>query len=130
MQRKAFHSSSSRAAIVLVAALILALTVAPSFPHAPSGPVELTAEQDRQRALDLLGIESLRRGVNARDPDAPNAANWDEEKANPYPDLPDPLTCSDQELTLSRVRQVAFRSSGMATGAFQFLISTYFPVTF
>jgi hypothetical protein len=45
-------------------------------------------------------------------------------------DLPDPLTCSDQELTLSRVRQVAFRSGGLSTGSFQFFVSTDFPVTF
>ena len=69
----------------------------------PSMPVELTAEQDHQRALDLLGIKSLRRGVNARDPEAPNAANWDEEKANPYPNLPDPLTLNNgQRVTTAK----------------------------
>jgi len=33
----------------------------------------------------------LRQGADARNPQAPNAANYDESKANPYPDLPDPL---------------------------------------
>ena len=53
-------------------------------------PVQLTAEQDHQRMMDLLHITSLRRG---RDSDAasPYAANSDEAKANPYPNLPDPL---------------------------------------
>jgi GH35 family endo-1,4-beta-xylanase len=54
-------------------------------------PVELTAEQDQRRLLDLLHIASLRPGVNGNDPNAPNAANYDEAKANPYPVLPDPL---------------------------------------
>jgi len=40
---------------------------------------------------NLLNITSLRRGADGRNPDAPNAANYDESKANPYPRLPDPL---------------------------------------
>lgn len=54
-------------------------------------PVELNAEQDHRRLLDLLRITSLRPGVNGNDPNAPNAANYDEAKANPFPILPDPL---------------------------------------
>jgi len=54
-------------------------------------PVELNAEQDHRRLLDLLHIASLRPGVNGNDPQAPNAANYDEAKANLYPTLPDPL---------------------------------------
>ncbi len=54
-------------------------------------PVQLTAQQDQQRMLELLHITSLRRGADGRNAEAPNAANYDESKANPYPDLPDPL---------------------------------------
>ena len=54
-------------------------------------PVELTVEQDHRRLLDLLHIASLRPSVNGNDPQAPNAANYDEAKANRYPVLPDPL---------------------------------------
>jgi hypothetical protein len=54
-------------------------------------PVQLTAQEDRQRLLDLLHITSLRNGANGSDTKAPNYANYDESKANPYPDLPDPL---------------------------------------
>ncbi|HXG32876.1 MAG TPA: hypothetical protein VNJ11_05895 [Bryobacteraceae bacterium] len=54
-------------------------------------PVELTAQEDHQRMLKLLGITALRPGANPRDPNAPNAVNYDESKANPYPVLPDPL---------------------------------------
>src|SRR5260370_21274385 len=57
-------------------------------------PVHLTAEQDHQRILDLLHITSLRRGADG-DPKSPNAANYDESKATPYPSLPDPLILKD-----------------------------------
>jgi hypothetical protein len=51
----------------------------------------LTAQQDHQRIMDLLHIASLRQGADGRNTQAPNAANYDESKANPYPNLPDPL---------------------------------------
>jgi hypothetical protein len=54
-------------------------------------PVTLTAQQDHARLRALLNIKELRRGADGRDPKAPNAANYDESKANPYPKLPDPL---------------------------------------
>ena len=54
-------------------------------------PVDLTAEQDHGRVMDLLGVPSIRRGADPRNPQAPNAVNYDESKANPYPVLPDPL---------------------------------------
>ena len=41
--------------------------------------------------MDFLHITSLRRGADGRNAQAPNAANYDEAKANPYPNLPDPL---------------------------------------
>jgi hypothetical protein len=60
-----------------------------SFPP----PVELTSEQDRARTMELLGIKTpLRRGADGRNPQAENAANYDESKANPIASLPDPLT--------------------------------------
>jgi len=54
-------------------------------------PVQLTAAEDHRRLLDLLKITELRRGADGRNPQAPNAANYDEAKATPYPQLPDPL---------------------------------------
>src|SRR6266545_2547135 len=47
--------------------------------------------QDHQRMLEALKITSLRPGANPNNPQAPNAVNYDESKANPYPKLPDPL---------------------------------------
>mgnify|MGYP001547303172 CR=1 FL=1 len=57
-------------------------------------PVHLTAEQDRQRIMNLLHIKSLRRGADG-DPKSPYAANYDESKANPHPTLPNPLVLND-----------------------------------
>ncbi len=51
---------------------------------------ELT-ELDYKQMLSQLGIQSIRPGANGNNPQAPNAANYDEAKANPFPDLPDPL---------------------------------------
>ncbi|MSR81141.1 MAG: acetylxylan esterase [Gemmataceae bacterium] len=51
-----------------------------------------TTQQDHKRMMDLLNIKELRRGANGNDRTAPNAANYDESKANPNPTLPDPLT--------------------------------------
>jgi peptidoglycan/xylan/chitin deacetylase (PgdA/CDA1 family) len=56
-----------------------------------ASPVELTAEQDHKLMMDQLHIISLRPGANPNNPNAPNAVNHDEAKANPYPNLPDPL---------------------------------------
>ncbi len=54
-------------------------------------PVELTTKEDHQLMMDLLNIKSLRPGRNGMNPQAENYANYDESKANPYPDLPNPL---------------------------------------
>src|SRR5580704_8922426 len=55
-------------------------------------PVKMTKDEDHKRTMDLLHITELRRGKAGRDKTDPNFANYDESKANPYPDLPDPLT--------------------------------------
>ncbi len=54
-------------------------------------PLQLTAQQDHKLMMEALGIKSLREGANGMNRNAPNAANYDESKANPYPNLPDPL---------------------------------------
>ena len=54
-------------------------------------PVELTTEQDHRRLMNLLGITSIRPGADPRNPQAPNAVNYDESKAGPRSPLPDPL---------------------------------------
>jgi hypothetical protein len=57
-------------------------------------PVTFTAEQDHQNMMDQLGIKALRPGPSGNEK-APNHANYDESKANPFPEIPDPLTMND-----------------------------------
>jgi hypothetical protein len=79
--------------------LLLAL---PAF--AQVTPAQLASQQDHQRILDLLHVSELRRGADGRNTQAPNAANYDESKANPFPTLPDPLTLKNgKKVTTAKV---------------------------
>ncbi len=98
---KEFVPSVMRSTGWTVALILLALIIAPltagarlsasQDTNAPEPTVVMTAEQDHRRIMNLLHISSLRPGANGNNPQAPNAANYDESKANPYPNLPDPL---------------------------------------
>jgi len=66
----------------------------PPKPADLSKPVQLTAQDDHKKMLEQLKIKEIRRGADGN-PNSPNAANKDESKATPYPDLPDPLTRKD-----------------------------------
>jgi hypothetical protein len=55
-----------------------------------------TADQDHKNMMDQLGIKALRPGPSG-DEKAPNHANYDEQLANPYPNLPDILTLKNGE---------------------------------
>jgi hypothetical protein len=81
-----------------VVKLILLLSVLCTLLRAaePGAPVQLTADEDRKRLMALLHITELRGGADGRNPQAPNAANYDESKANPYPKLPDPLILNNE----------------------------------
>ncbi len=84
--------------VAMVGALVCLTAAQPVAPP----PVELTAQQDHQRLMGLLGITSLRPGPSGN-PNAPNAANLDEAKATPYTHLPDPLVMKGgQKVTSSR----------------------------
>jgi len=50
-----------------------------------------TAADDHRNMMEQLGIKALRPGPSGNE-SAPNHANYDESKANPFPDLPDALT--------------------------------------
>jgi len=54
-------------------------------------PITWTAVEDHQNMMDQLGIRALRPGPSGNE-SAPNHANYDESKANPFPNLPDALT--------------------------------------
>ena len=77
----------------LLGALTGALAMAGVATHL-TAPVTFTAEQAQQNMLTQLGIRALRPGPSG-DENAPNHANYDEARANPYPQLPDPLLLND-----------------------------------
>jgi lysophospholipase L1-like esterase len=64
---------------------------APPPDGAPVASVSWTTEQDHQQMLDQLGITGLRPGPSGNE-HAPDHANIDEALANPFAELPDPLT--------------------------------------
>ena len=72
-------------------------TTGPGVPQErASRTVVFTTAQDHQNMLDQLGIRRLRPGRNASEK-APNAANYDEAIANPYPNLPDVMKLASGE---------------------------------
>src|SRR6187455_2499823 len=87
------------AALIVAAGAVLAqFTPPPPVPldmsKVPPGspePKTWTAAEDHQNMMNQLGIKSLRPGPSGNE-SAPNHANYDESKANPYPDLPEVLT--------------------------------------
>src|SRR5207253_9383029 len=63
--------------------------------------IQQANKEDHQHTMDQLHIASLRPGVNAR---VAGSTNYDESKANPYPDLPDPLTMKNgKKVTSARM---------------------------
>jgi hypothetical protein len=97
--------------LILVLGMLIGVTLArgaeparpPEGATAP-GPVKMTAQEDHQRMMDLLHITSLRRGADGNNRQSPYAANYDESKANPYPNLPDPLVLKNgQKVTTARM---------------------------
>jgi hypothetical protein len=70
---------------LLAFTLIAGSLVAQTAPE----PLNWTAAQDHQNMMDQLGIKALRPGPSGSS--TPNMANYDPDKANPYPDLPEIL---------------------------------------
>src|SRR4051812_22544421 len=65
----------------------------------PASVTNWTASQDHKNMLEQLGIVRLRPGPSGR-AGATNEANYDPAKANPFPNLPDPLVLkSGQKVT-------------------------------
>src|ERR1700678_85248 len=72
-----------------------AAPAARSTPTPEQLALQAATDADHQQMMDQLHITSLRPGRNGTNPQDPTFANYDESKANPYPDLPDPLTLND-----------------------------------
>ena len=89
-------------AVCLPCALTVCVGAAAQAPAAPP-PVTFTQDQDHQNMMDQLGIKALRPGPSGNEK-APNHANLDESLANPYPNVPDPLTLNDgQKVTTPQI---------------------------
>lgn len=76
-------------AVVFIAIAFSPLSAQFSFPGMDS--IRRYSDLDYKKMLELMHIDSLRPGRNGLDPKSPDAANYDEAKANPYPNLPNPL---------------------------------------
>ena len=62
-----------------------------------------TAADDHRNMMEQLGIKALRPGPNGNE-SAPNHANYDESKANPFPDLPEVLKLKNgKKVTTAKV---------------------------
>jgi hypothetical protein len=86
-----------------VLAAIAACGSAPAQNSATPPAGAFTTEQDHQAMMDRLGIKALRPGPSGNEK-APNHANYDEAKANPYPNVPDPLTTNNgQKVTTAKM---------------------------
>ena len=85
-----FRSACLTVAICLVTAGVRGQTSSTSNSGTAPEPLNWTTQQDHQDMMKQLGITRLRPGPSGR-VGATNSANYDPVKANPYPDLPDPL---------------------------------------
>ncbi|HAQ21452.1 MAG TPA: acetylxylan esterase [Prolixibacteraceae bacterium] len=80
-----------RIAVSLFTAILLFSNSYSQFSKQARDSIYKITVGDYQNMLSQLGITSVRPGVSGMDPKAPDYANYDESKANPYPNLPDPL---------------------------------------
>ena len=75
----------------LTIAVIAAGALLPGQPPAPNPAMVAATAEDHKDMMRQLGIKALRPGPSGR-ADASNSANYDESKANPFPDFPSVLT--------------------------------------
>ena len=88
--------------VLLLSVFQLAINAAAQFPSRQQwDSINKLSWEDHRLMMQQLGIDSLRPGVSGMDPAAPDFANYDEAKANPYPVLPDPLVLKNGEKVTS-----------------------------
>ena len=95
LRTRSIHCPAGPALACLVAIAAASLLFQAARAAEGTTPVRMTKDEDHKRTMDLLHITQLRRGKAGRDKTDPNFANYDESRANPYPDLPDPLTLNN-----------------------------------
>src|SRR5690349_169891 len=95
LSRQCIPGIAAMATIAVLASPMAAAQQAHSAPASPANGCAAarnwTAEQDHRNMMEQLGIQALRPGPSGNET-APDHANYDESKANPFPDLPDALT--------------------------------------
>jgi lysophospholipase L1-like esterase len=91
---------SKIAALSALTVLAAPMVTGQQIPEGCAPPTNWTAQQDHQNMMDQLGIKALRPGPNGNEK-APDHANYDESKANPFPDLPDALTLKNGQRVTS-----------------------------
>mgnify|MGYP005811043981 CR=1 FL=1 len=89
MDRIAVRSACGRA--VNLCGLVMLAAALTGAAQAQQLPKQWTTAEDHQHMMAQLGITKLRPGPSGNE-NAPDAANYDEAKANPFPRLPDVLT--------------------------------------
>ena len=93
MRHKNFSASAFIFAVLTAAMFCRAQSASTHL----SAPMDWTAEQDHRNMMEQLDIKTLRPGADGMNPHAANYQNTDETRANPYPNLPDPLTLKNGE---------------------------------
>jgi (4-O-methyl)-D-glucuronate---lignin esterase len=93
---RSWRNWSARATAALILGLSVVSIAQQPNPPAPQqappvNPNAAATAEDHKDMMRQLGITALRPGPSGNE-SAPNHANYDEALANPYPNLPDPLT--------------------------------------
>jgi hypothetical protein len=84
---------------LLAAGVVQAQQQAPAQAPAPPNPVQIANQAERQRIMKELKISAIPPGAVSSSP-----ATYNEDEANPYPNLPDPLTLkSGQKVTSASI---------------------------
>ena len=88
--------SAPRLVLIAWVALLFAhpLAAQAPSPQPAAPPVTWSTAEDHRNMMDQLGIKALRPGPSGNE-SAPNHANYDEAKANAFPDYPPVLTLKD-----------------------------------
>jgi hypothetical protein len=99
-----FRFIPNRCSRVLTASLLFTASAGDLLAQAPpasapgastsTGPQNWTTQQDHKNMMEQLGNTKLPPGRSPR-ADSTNAANFDPARANPFPNLPNPLTLND-----------------------------------
>jgi hypothetical protein len=90
LSRGGLHPVRNRSISTKIQPLFFVVALAvQGFQNPQQAALQQAAKEDHAQMMDQLHIASLRPGVNAR---VLGETNYDEAKANPYPDLPDALT--------------------------------------